>query len=41
GTVTAVAANRCLDVTGSATANGTRVTIRDCTGATNQKWTRT
>ncbi|MDX3660037.1 ricin-type beta-trefoil lectin domain protein [Streptomyces sp. ID05-26A] len=40
GTVTAVAANRCLDVTGAATANGTKVALWDCHGGTNQKWTR-
>jgi glucosylceramidase len=31
--------NRCLDVTGNNSANGTRLQIWDCTGAANQKWT--
>ncbi|MEW9551981.1 ThuA domain-containing protein [Nonomuraea sp. NPDC050783] len=39
GTVTAVGANKCLDVGG--TANGTRARIWTCNGATGQKWTRT
>ncbi|WP_426513235.1 RICIN domain-containing protein [Dactylosporangium sp. McL0621] len=32
--------NRCLDVTGRATANGTAVEIWDCNGGTNQQWTQ-
>ncbi|MGI5270444.1 ricin-type beta-trefoil lectin domain protein [Nonomuraea sp. CA-218870] len=39
GTITAVGANKCLDV--SATANGTRTQIWTCHGGANQKWTRT
>ncbi|MET8988176.1 ThuA domain-containing protein [Nonomuraea wenchangensis] len=38
GTITAVGANKCLDVNG--TANGTRARIWTCTGGTNQRWTR-
>ncbi|MEU6798064.1 ThuA domain-containing protein [Nonomuraea wenchangensis] len=38
GTITAVGANKCLDVNG--TANGARARIWTCTGATNQRWTR-
>ncbi|WP_231618763.1 RICIN domain-containing protein [Nonomuraea sp. SBT364] len=38
GTITAVGANKCLDVGG--TANGTRARIWTCNGAANQKWTR-
>ncbi|MFF4620851.1 ThuA domain-containing protein [Nonomuraea jabiensis] len=38
GTVTAVGANKCLDVGG--TANGTKARIWTCTGGTNQRWTR-
>ncbi|MEV4116530.1 ThuA domain-containing protein [Nonomuraea sp. NPDC049695] len=38
GTITAVGANKCLDVGG--TANGTKVRIWTCTGGTNQRWTR-
>ena len=34
-----VGANRCLDVPGGATANGTLLSIRDCAGGTNQQWT--
>ncbi|RCG26607.1 DUF1080 domain-containing protein [Sphaerisporangium album] len=38
GTITAVGANKCLDVGG--TANGTRAQIWSCNGQNNQKWTR-
>ncbi|WP_369334334.1 RICIN domain-containing protein [Nonomuraea deserti] len=38
GTVTAVGANKCLDVSG--TANGTKARIWTCTGGANQRWTR-
>ncbi|MEV0829312.1 ThuA domain-containing protein [Nonomuraea rubra] len=38
GTITAVGANKCLDVAG--TANGTRARIWTCNGGTNQRWTR-
>ncbi|TMR17344.1 DUF1080 domain-containing protein [Nonomuraea turkmeniaca] len=38
GTITAVGANKCLDVNG--TANGTKARIWTCTGGTNQRWTR-
>ncbi|MGW3346230.1 ThuA domain-containing protein [Nonomuraea rubra] len=38
GTITAVGANKCLDVGG--TANGTRARIWTCNGGTNQRWTR-
>ncbi|RVX39868.1 type 1 glutamine amidotransferase [Nonomuraea polychroma] len=38
GTITAVGANKCLDVSG--TANGTKARIWTCTGGTNQRWTR-
>ena len=34
------ASGRCLDVPGSATANGTQPVIWDCSGAANQQWTR-
>jgi alpha-galactosidase len=33
------ASGRCLDVPGSATANGTQPVIWDCGGAANQRWT--
>jgi hypothetical protein len=39
GTITAVGANKCLDVAG--TANGTKAQIRACNGQNNQRWTRT
>ncbi|MDI1466217.1 RICIN domain-containing protein [Catellatospora sp. KI3] len=32
---------RCVDVPGSATANGTQVQLWDCHGGTNQRWTYT
>ncbi|MEU4510493.1 ThuA domain-containing protein [Nonomuraea wenchangensis] len=38
GTITAVGANKCLEVNG--TANGTRARIWTCTGGSNQRWTR-
>lgn len=33
--------NRCLDVTGAATAEGTQLIIWDCHDGANQRWTRT
>jgi glucose/arabinose dehydrogenase/PKD repeat protein len=38
GTITAVGANKCLDVSG--TANGTKARIWTCTAGTSQRWTR-
>ncbi|MFI7454368.1 ThuA domain-containing protein [Nonomuraea sp. NPDC049714] len=38
GSITAIGANKCLDVNG--TGNGTKARIWTCTGATNQRWTR-
>ncbi|MFK4041926.1 ThuA domain-containing protein [Nonomuraea wenchangensis] len=38
GTITAVGANKCLEVSG--TANGTKARIWTCNGGTNQRWTR-
>ncbi|MFG1948702.1 ThuA domain-containing protein [Nonomuraea sp. NPDC048826] len=38
GTITAVGADKCLEVNG--TANGARARIWTCTGGTNQRWTR-
>nr|WP_311132540.1 ThuA domain-containing protein [Nonomuraea gerenzanensis] len=38
GTITAVGANKCLDVGG--TANGTRARIWTCNGGANQRWSR-
>ncbi|WP_268241550.1 RICIN domain-containing protein [Sphaerisporangium melleum] len=38
--MTAVGANKCLNVTGNGTANGTKAQIWTCNGATGQKWTR-
>ena len=39
GTLTAVGANKCLDVPNYGTANGIKLYIWDCHGGTNQKWT--
>ena len=39
--VRGVGSNRCLDVPGGATANGTQVKIWDCNGGGNQSWTLT
>jgi alpha-galactosidase len=41
GTITAVGANKCLDVPNNATANGTKLNIWSCNGGGNQQWTRT
>jgi glucosylceramidase len=38
GDVVNTAANKCLDVTGNTSTNGTRAQIWTCTGAANQKW---
>ncbi|NUO56927.1 MAG: right-handed parallel beta-helix repeat-containing protein [Hamadaea sp.] len=35
------ASSRCVDVPGSSTTNGTQVTLWDCHGGTNQRWTYT
>ena len=40
GSITGVGSGRCLDMVGNGTANGTRVQISDCTGAANQRWSR-
>jgi hypothetical protein len=39
GVLRGVAANRCVDVPGQATASGTLLQIWDCNGGTNQQWT--
>ncbi|MGW2217466.1 extracellular catalytic domain type 1 short-chain-length polyhydroxyalkanoate depolymerase [Nonomuraea sp. NPDC001684] len=41
GQIRGVASGRCVDVPGSATADGTAVQLWDCNGRTNQQWTRT
>lgn len=38
-TLVSAASGRCLDVPGSATANGTQPVIWDCNGGANQQWT--
>ncbi|WP_352241957.1 RICIN domain-containing protein, partial [Microbispora sp. NBRC 16548] len=40
GSITAVGANKCLDVYNNGTANGSKVIIWTCNGQNNQKWTR-
>ena len=40
GAITGVASGRCVDVPGAATTDGTALILWDCTGATNQIWTR-
>lgn len=32
-------ADKCLDVTGQSSADGTRLQVWDCTGNANQRWT--
>ncbi|HVU69100.1 MAG TPA: ricin-type beta-trefoil lectin domain protein, partial [Ktedonobacteraceae bacterium] len=39
GVLRGVGSNRCLDVPGRATANGTLLEIWDCNGGSNQQWT--
>ena len=39
GVLRGAGSNRCLDVPGKATANGTLLQIWDCNGGTNQQWT--
>ncbi|WP_248963862.1 RICIN domain-containing protein [Sphaerisporangium perillae] len=41
GTITAVGANKCLDVPDNATTNGTKLAVWSCNGGTNQRWTHT
>ncbi len=41
GTITSVSAGKCVEVSGSSTANGAAAQLWDCTGADNQKWSRT
>lgn len=41
GPIHAVGAGRCLDVPGLTTTAGTQLQIWDCSGGTNQTWTRT
>ncbi|MFI6414745.1 non-reducing end alpha-L-arabinofuranosidase family hydrolase [Streptomyces sp. NPDC050585] len=41
GEIKGVASGRCLDIPGSATANGARAQLWDCGGQANQRWTRT
>lgn len=40
-TIVGTASGRCVDVPGSATANGTQVQLWDCHGNANQRWTYT
>jgi len=40
GPVRAVGANRCLDVNGGSTTQGTQLQVWDCNGGVNQRWTR-
>jgi hypothetical protein len=39
GTITNVNGGLCLDATGGATANGTKLVLWTCNGSNNQKWT--
>jgi len=39
GVLRGAASNRCLDVPGQATANGTLLQVWDCNGGANQQWT--
>ncbi|WP_084721776.1 RICIN domain-containing protein [Rhodococcus marinonascens] len=38
GAIVNAASGKCLDVTDSESANGTRLQLWDCTGGTNQQW---
>jgi hypothetical protein len=39
GTITNVHNGLCLDATGGATANGTKLILWSCSGSANQRWT--
>ncbi|MFF1508243.1 non-reducing end alpha-L-arabinofuranosidase family hydrolase [Streptomyces sp. NPDC058326] len=41
GGIKGVASGRCVDIPGSATANGTQAQLWDCSGQANQRWTYT
>ncbi|MFF5920836.1 non-reducing end alpha-L-arabinofuranosidase family hydrolase [Streptomyces flavochromogenes] len=41
GEIKGVASGRCIDIPGSATANGTRAHLWDCSGQAGQRWTHT
>ncbi|MDF9817111.1 non-reducing end alpha-L-arabinofuranosidase family hydrolase [Streptomyces sp. SPB162] len=41
GEIKGVTSGRCLDINGSATANGTQAQLWDCSGQSNQRWTYT
>jgi endo-1,4-beta-xylanase len=41
GEIKGVASGRCIDIPGSATANGTQAQLWDCSGQNNQRWTYT
>ncbi|MGW5420522.1 non-reducing end alpha-L-arabinofuranosidase family hydrolase [Streptomyces sp. NPDC003943] len=41
GEIRGVASGRCVDIPGSATANGTPAQLWDCSGQANQRWTHT
>jgi poly(hydroxyalkanoate) depolymerase family esterase len=41
GQIVGAGSNRCLDIPGSATANGTQAVLWDCNGGSNQSFTRT
>ncbi|WP_308189809.1 RICIN domain-containing protein [Streptomyces sp. WAC 00631] len=38
GTITAAQSGLCLDASGQATANGTKIQLSSCTGGANQRW---
>ncbi|MEU7018314.1 non-reducing end alpha-L-arabinofuranosidase family hydrolase [Streptomyces sp. NPDC046385] len=41
GEIKGMASGRCIDIPDSATANGTRAQLWDCSGQANQRWTHT
>ncbi|MEU9982259.1 non-reducing end alpha-L-arabinofuranosidase family hydrolase [Streptomyces sp. NPDC050856] len=41
GEIKGAASGRCLDIPGSATADGAQAQLSDCSGQANQRWTRT
>ena len=40
GDLVNISANRCVDIRDRNTANGAQLQLYDCTGGSNQKWTR-
>jgi hypothetical protein len=40
GDLVNISANRCVDITNQNSANGAQLQLYDCSGGSNQKWTK-